>query len=79
MRALFSLLIASCFLSVACQDKVVTESSSASAHKPETKAISMTNEVTIKIGEEGEQWLKRYPGLVTTHQPTPNATVYRAN
>ena len=34
------------------------------------------DEVTIKIGEHGEQWLKRYPGRGKSHQPAPGATVY---
>ena len=39
----------------------------------------MTQQMSIKIGEQGKDWLGRYPALVKSYKPTPNVTSFAAD
>ena len=36
----------------------------------------MTQRISIKIGEQGKDWLSQYPALVKSYKPTPNVTSF---
>ena len=75
-----SILAASLVLVLGCKEQLIAPVSSNNPPlKTDQKGASMTQEISIKIGEQGKDWLARYPHLVKTHRPIPIAEHYRIN
>jgi hypothetical protein len=74
MRVTHLALCLSLALLSGCQERKST--SVTAPQSTQEKVNIMMQEVTIKIGEQGEAWLKRYPELVKVQHPTPNVNFY---
>jgi hypothetical protein len=62
-----------------CQDKPASVGIKPDMAQTQQEVKTMTQQVSIKIGEQGKDWLGRYPALVNSYKPTPNVTSFAAD
>jgi hypothetical protein len=78
LRKLATSILVACTLA-GCQDKPATAGIRPDMAQTKQEVKTMTQQVSIKIGEQGKDWLSRYSALVKSYKPTPNVTSFAAD